>query len=242
MGVVAALSIPFTLRRPWLMMSQWLTDRDQPDLERLRGMADPERFVWAILPHAARTFASCIALLPSDKARAAAVGYLYCRSLDTYEDLAREPKPLLDAFGKRFEDGHASSAPVLPDPHVQDMRDRAHLLLVEHIDRVDAVYEQLDPEQRASIARCVRDMAVGMQDDDHERRLLSWHNLYRVQNHITVGAVVGNHDLVFLARLKTERAQRVKQLVDGGRLFLIDDQLLFTICITHHDGHIGRPI
>ena len=44
------------------------------------------------------------------------------------------------------------------------MRDRAHLLLVEHLDRIDAVYARLSPEQRESIARCVRDMAVGMRE------------------------------------------------------------------------------
>jgi phytoene/squalene synthetase len=146
------------------MMSQWLTDRDKPDLDRLRALADPERFVWAMLPHAARTFASCISLLPSDKARAAAVGYLYCRCLDTYEDLATDPAPLIGAFGKRFDGDRVAAAPELVDPHVQDARDRAHLLLVECVDRVDAVYARVSEPQRESIARCVRDMAAGMQD------------------------------------------------------------------------------
>lgn len=164
MGDVAALSIPFTLRRPWLMMSQWLTDRDEPDLDRLRALVDPERFVWAMLPHAARTFASCIALLPSDKARAAAVGYLYCRALDTYEDLAPQPGPLLDAFAERFGTTPLGVAPQLTDPKVQDKRDRAHLLLIECIDRVDAVYARLSETQRESITRCVRDMAAGMKE------------------------------------------------------------------------------
>ena len=98
------MPVPFFIRRPWLMLSQWLTDRDRPDLEALRAIRDPDKFLWAILPHAARTFASCITLLPPDKARAAAVGYLYCRSLDTYEDLAPEPEKLLEIFGRRFED------------------------------------------------------------------------------------------------------------------------------------------
>lgn len=164
MGDVAALSIPFALRRPWLMMSQWLTNRDEPDLDRLRAMDDPERFVWAILPHAARTFASCIALLPADKARAAAVGYLYCRALDTYEDLAPEPGPLLDAFGERFGADPLGPAPKLAEPKIQDKRDHAHLLLVECIDRVDAVYARLTQAQRESITRCVQAMASGMKD------------------------------------------------------------------------------
>ncbi|MHC4939602.1 MAG: squalene/phytoene synthase family protein [Planctomycetota bacterium] len=154
-------SLPFTLRRPWLILSHWRTDRDRPDLDKLRGITDPERFVWAILPHAARTFAACIALLPSAKARAAAVGYLYCRCLDTYEDLSPDPRPLLAQFVEHVENG--TPAPQLVDPHVQDVRDRSHLLLVECIDRVDAVYASLSEVHKRSVVRCVRDMAAGMQ-------------------------------------------------------------------------------
>jgi len=158
------MAVPFALRRPWLILSHWLTNRDAPDLVRLRGIADPERFVWAILPHAARTFAACIALLPSKKARAAAVGYLYCRCLDTYEDLAPEPGPLLEAFAARFDTG--APAPRIPEPRVQDARDRAHLLLVERVDRVDAVFGALSDEHRRGIVRCVRAMADGMRRDE----------------------------------------------------------------------------
>ena len=145
-----------------MMLSQWLTDRDRPDLDKLRGMVDPERFLWAILPHAARTFASCISLLPLHKARAAAVGYLYCRSLDTYEDLAPEPAPLLDAFGHRFGEPPLPAAPPIVNPRVQDARDGVHLLLLECLDRVDAVYGRLSDAHRLSIAGCVREMAAGM--------------------------------------------------------------------------------
>ena len=144
------------------MLSQWLTDRDRPDLGRLRRLEDPDRFLWAILPHAARTFASCISLLPLHKARAAAVGYLYCRSLDTYEDLSPEPAPLLEAFGDRFAGSSPLAAPPLVNPRVQDARDGVHLLLLEHLDRVDAVYERLTEAHRRSIAGCVREMATGM--------------------------------------------------------------------------------
>jgi phytoene/squalene synthetase len=144
------------------MLSQWLTDRDRPDLEALRAIRDPDKFLWAILPHAARTFASCITLLPPDKARAAAVGYLYCRSLDTYEDLAPEPEKLLEIFGRRFEDRTPTTAPRIEDPLVQDIRDHTHLLLLECMDRVDAVYEELSTPQRQAIARCVSQMSIGM--------------------------------------------------------------------------------
>ena len=55
-------AVPFALRRPWLLVRDILIDRDRPDLERLRGVSEPDRFVWGILPHAARTFSACIAM------------------------------------------------------------------------------------------------------------------------------------------------------------------------------------
>ena len=48
--------VPFALRRPWLITRDLLQSRAHPDLARLRAIADPESFVWRILPHAARTF------------------------------------------------------------------------------------------------------------------------------------------------------------------------------------------
>jgi len=200
--------VPFTLRRPWLILSHWLTNRDAPDLDRLRRIADPERFVWAILPHAARTFAACIALLPSRKARAAAVGYLYCRCLDTYEDLAPEPGPLLDAFAARFESDPPGPAPRLADPRVQDVRDRSHLLLVECIDRVDAVYRTLSAEHRRSIVRCVRAMASGMRRG--KREILSYCRT------VLGNPVVFGMELLLdrgLDERETETAMRVGEMV-----------------------------
>ena len=73
-------------RRPWLVLGGAPVDRDRPALDGLRRQGDPDAFLWQILPHAARTFSACIALLPPRLARAAAVGNLYCRILDTYED------------------------------------------------------------------------------------------------------------------------------------------------------------
>ena len=190
------MRLPFFLRRPWLMVSQWLTNRDRPDLEGLRAATDPERFLWAVLPHAARTFASCILLLPREKARAAAVGYLYCRCLDTYEDLAVEPGPLLAAFGRRFGDGRSPApAPALSHPNIQDRRDQAHLLLVECLDRVDAVYVDLSAAHRQAIARCVGNMALGMQ----QRRC---ENVTAVLSYCR--AVIG-HPVVFALELLLER-------------------------------------
>jgi phytoene/squalene synthetase len=137
-------------------------------VEALQGVADPESFVWRILPHAARTFAACITLLPADSARAAAVAYLYCRILDTYEDLIPPPgerEAALADFGRRFQ--VSDGAPMRPAVRVdasraRDQRDRTHVVLVNRCHLVDEVYRTLSPHTRRDIAELVESMATGM--------------------------------------------------------------------------------
>lgn len=160
--------LPFWLRRPILLARDLLASRERPDLTRLARIEDPEAFVWAILPHAARTFAACIALLPAQSAPAAAVAYLYCRMLDTYEDLVpdRDARDAaLRAFAARLSsiNGRLSPAPSITDATDRDDRDRAHLLLVRRSHLVDAVYLSLDAATRAVVRDLVGDMAAGMQ-------------------------------------------------------------------------------
>ena len=160
--------LPFVLLRPWLLLRDLCVNRDRPDLSRLRGLLDPERFVWAVLPHAARTFSACIVLLPARPAKAAAVAYLYCRILDTYEDLCPDPaarEKLLLGFAERLETDPSlplPTAPAIQAPALRDDRDRAHLLLIEKCSLIDRVYRELQPEVRAITRRLVRDMAEGM--------------------------------------------------------------------------------
>lgn len=152
-------------RRAWLLLAGSRIDRDKPDLAYLRNLQDPEAFVWRILPHAARTFAACIALLPAHIARAAAVGYLYCRILDTFEDLhpdAEQRDQALAAVAARFAEDSLPPLPAIPDERLQDNRDAAHLLLVQRCAHVDAVYGSLSAEQRLAVRAVVTDMAAGM--------------------------------------------------------------------------------
>jgi phytoene/squalene synthetase len=137
-------------------------DRDRPDLERLAAVDDPEGFVWEILPHAARSFAVSILLLPAAKARTAAVAYLYCRMLDTYEDLgdAVHRESALGAFADRMRT--LQPPPPLPTAAARDDRDRVHLLLVERCELVDRVFTRLPPDHRRGIAELVAQMAAGM--------------------------------------------------------------------------------
>jgi phytoene/squalene synthetase len=160
---------PFWLRRPVLLLRDLLADRERPDLARLERTDDPEEFVWAILPHAARTFSACIALLPASAALPAAVAYLYCRILDTYEDLvpdraAREAA--LVAFAARLDaapaGGTLPAAPTISEASDRDERDRAHLLLVRRHALVDRAFLSLDAPTRGIVRDLVHDMAEGM--------------------------------------------------------------------------------
>src|SRR5947207_10019620 len=110
--------MPFWIRRPFLILRDIVTSRERPDLVRLSRIEDPEAFLWAILPHAARTFAACITLLPARSALAAAVAYLYCRMLDTYKDLVPDQEvreESLRAFATRFAN---SDGPLVPAPAI----------------------------------------------------------------------------------------------------------------------------
>jgi phytoene/squalene synthetase len=159
--------IPFWLRRHALLLRNLLANRERPDLDALARVERPEDFVWAILPHAARTFSACIALMPRRSALPSAVAYLYCRMLDTYEDLV--PDPAEREFALRaFADRMSTTDPMLlPAPPIvsasdKDARDRAHLLLVQRAHLVDRVFVTFDRGTREIIRDLVRDMAEGM--------------------------------------------------------------------------------
>lgn len=162
----------FAIRRPFLILRDLVTSRERPDLDRLARVSDPEGFVWAILPHAARTFSACIAMMPARAALPSAVAYLYCRMLDTYEDLVPDPatrEASLRAFAARLTaaDGRPEAKRLQPAPAIsaaadRDDRDRAHLLLVRRAELVDAVYSTFDEQTRGVVRDLVRDMADGM--------------------------------------------------------------------------------
>ena len=159
--------LPFPIRRLWLLARGALVDRDKPRFGHLGSIEDPERFVWAILPHAARSFAPSILLLPEEEARAAAVGYLYARMLDTYEDLSVSPaaaREALSLFAGRFVIERPGKAPHPPDPPAPDPRDRTHLLLIDHHRLVDEVFLQLNSSNRSRVTHLIADMASGMSE------------------------------------------------------------------------------
>jgi phytoene/squalene synthetase len=159
---------PFWLRRPFLILRDLFARRERPNLDRLGRIDDPQAFVWAILPHAARTFSACIALLPARSALPAAVAYLYCRMLDTYEDLVADGATrdaALREFASRLSVANGDRlppAPTIADATDTDERDRAHLLLVRRAHLVDRVFLSFDEQTRDVVRDLVRDMAEGM--------------------------------------------------------------------------------
>ncbi len=150
---------------PVLLVRGLAANRREPNLEGLARETRPERFVWGVLPHAARTFATSISVLPSEQARAAAVAYLYCRMLDTYEDLIPDTSMSIaemERFAARFDSPVLEPATQLGEELAADARDRLYLLLLARCGHVDAIYTQLATPVRAQIRDLVQAMAEGM--------------------------------------------------------------------------------
>lgn len=139
--------------------------RARPDLDALAAEQDPVRFVWDILPHAARSFAASIVVLPRDASLTAAVAYLYARMLDTYEDLlvdvADRPRALR-AFARRLAQRPLCRAEGIADDLARDDRDRLHVLLVDRAHLVDEVYASLSDDHRRAVSDLITAMADGM--------------------------------------------------------------------------------
>jgi phytoene/squalene synthetase len=140
-------------------------DRGRPDLVSLEAETDPDAFVWGILPHAARSFAASIVVLPEGEARAAAVAYLYCRMLDTYEDLLPDTEcsvAEMKRFADRLKLPVTEAAREIPPEMARDDRDRVYLLLIRRSSLVDQVFNSLDAETRQQIIELIDAMAEGM--------------------------------------------------------------------------------
>jgi len=140
-------------------------DRRRPDFAALTSETDPERFVWRVLPHAARSFGASIVVLPHEQALASAVAYLYCRMLDTYEDLVDDPADCvagLELFASRFDSVSLPLPTAIAESAARDERDRVYLLLIERCGFVDTVYRTFTLPVQKQITDLVRSMAAGM--------------------------------------------------------------------------------
>lgn len=127
-----------------------------------------ERFVWGVLPHAARSFAPCIICLPAPIALPMAVGYLYCRVLDTYEDLVPDPAARESALLqlperlKRLQSGEEVGPPPTISFETADPRDEAHVLIANELDRLDILFRGFSSPLQTALVDLVQDMGDGM--------------------------------------------------------------------------------
>ena len=98
--------------------------------------------------------------------RTLAVAYLYCRMLDTYEDLlptVAEKQRALQCFIDRFSNPeNLKPAPALDASLTTDLRESTHLLLVNRADLIDRNFDHLNRRQQQAICRLVRRMGEGM--------------------------------------------------------------------------------
>ncbi len=159
-------ALPFFILRPVLLARGTLVDRGDPDLARLRSIDDPERFGWAVLPHVARSFAASIVMLPKASARAARVGYLYARMLDTLEDLVPDPAQRVAGlrwFAARFSTGEMGTEVPELEIAASSPQEHVHRLLVERCGLVDRLYARLPAGHREQVAVLVTRMAASME-------------------------------------------------------------------------------
>ena len=158
--------LPFLLRRPILLVRGALVDRQEPDLDRLRSIEDPEQFGWAVLPHVARSFAVSVVWLPRSAARAALVGYLYARMLDTYEDMVPDRKQRVAGlrwFADRAKTRDLSGSPPAVDLVAANPREEVDKLLVEQCSLVDELFLRLPGDDQDRVRAMVMAMAASME-------------------------------------------------------------------------------
>lgn len=208
---------PFWLRRPGLLVEGARVNRDRPDLSHLRSLEPAERFVWGVLPHAARSFAPCIICLPAPISLPMAVGYIYCRVLDTYEDLIADPSArdsALRQLPERLKQLQAGE-PVGPVPALSfdalDPRDEAHVLIADEVARLDILFEGFSQPLQAALIDLVQDMSDGMRwaAEVFEAQVGSLHGPEQLSEYCY--AVLGN-PIRFAARLFQWRAGRGVEL------------------------------
>ncbi len=98
-------------------------------------------------------------------ASAVAVAYLYCRILDTYEDLLptlEEKQRALRGFIDRFASEVPGPAESLSEEITDDPRESTHVLLVNRAEWIDRSFLSLSPGQQQAIRHLVQRMGEGM--------------------------------------------------------------------------------
>ncbi len=152
-------------RRAFRALRNLVADRNRPPVSELLAETDSEKFLWRALPHAARTFSLAIALLPDPLGTSVGTAYLFCRALDTVEDLATSPDSRDEAMAAvvALADGAKVEIP-LPEATVQDSRDLGHLAVLRRFDLLLALRDSLSLDSRRRLSELVTHMAKGMRE------------------------------------------------------------------------------
>jgi phytoene/squalene synthetase len=149
-------------------------DRHKFSIENLESVKGNEDFIYAILPYVARSFSLSIVVLPDKLSMPTALGYCYCRILDTFEDMLIDPTMretalrLLPRIIKNLIKSQDCSADVKQIFNYEKYlvktkkKDETYCLLVREINRINQVLCQQDHAVKDLIYRLVKKMSKGM--------------------------------------------------------------------------------
>ncbi len=151
------------LDRIQLLYKNFTVARNNPPLTKLQNISNPKEFSLAILPYVSRTFSLFISLLPKQTVLPCTVSYLYCRILDTYEDLNhivnKDRVMLLQGVPRHLRGRNLIVPPAQTSPSPED---QASLLLIEKSNLVREAFFTLPRQPQASIIRLITTMSEGM--------------------------------------------------------------------------------
>lgn len=149
-------------------------DRHNFNINEIKNILDDKEFIYAILPYVARTFALSIVVLPDKISIPAALGYCYCRILDTFEDMIFLPKMREKAISlmpkilkKLMNNKKVNINNILKYEKYlvkTKKKDEMYCLLVQEIERINNVFLEQDPIIQKMIYNLVKKMAKGMND------------------------------------------------------------------------------
>ena len=149
-------------------------DRHNFDIRQLEKIEEDRTFVYEILPHVARAFSLSIVVLPDQLSIPAALGYCYCRVLDTFEDMLVDPVMRRSALQttarllKKIAHGKNCDAELRRISMYETFlvktkkKDEAYCLLVREVRRINRVFSNQDDAVKMMTYLLVKKMSKGM--------------------------------------------------------------------------------
>ena len=147
-------------------------DRHNFDIKSIKNIHNNEDFIYAILPYVARSFSLSIVVAPDKISIPAALGYCYCRILDTFEDMLFIPKIRKEAISliqkilkNMINNKKVNIKKILKYEKYlvkTKKKDEMYCLLVHEIERINKVFLEQEPIVQKMIYHLVKKMAKGM--------------------------------------------------------------------------------